>query len=322
MAQLDLNDVAMFVRVVDRAGFAKVARELRVPTSTVSRAVARLEESLETRLVQRTTRSVHATADGRAFYADVAPAVAALQHAARGVEGADRAPRGRLRITAPNDIGSTFLADVVVEFTERYPRVDVELILTTRTMNLVEEEVDLALRAGRLADSSLVARKLGDLEADIYASTEYVRSRGVPASLEELAQHACILFRPRDGKVEWTLHGPEGEVRHEVHGRIGGDDFSFVRAAVLAGGGIALVPRIVAAADVASGRLVRVLPRYVMRTGALHVVHPSARNIPAKVAVFRDFVVDAFARMQLAATADKTVRVARAAKRRGPAKSG
>ena len=318
MSQLDLNDVAMFVRVVDRAGFAKVARELRVPTSTVSRAVARLEQSLGTRLVQRTTRSVHATADGRTFYVDVAPAVATLQHAARGVEGADRSPRGRLRVTAPNDIGSTFLADVVVEFAERCPRVELELVLTTRTVNLVEEDVDIAIRAGRLADSSLVARKLAELEADIYASRGYVQSRGAPASLEDIAQHACVLFRPKEGEVEWRLQGPEGEVRQKVRGRIGGDDFTFVRAAVLAGGGIGLIPRLVAAAEVATGRLVRVLPSYVMREGSLHVVHASSRNVPAKVAAFRDFVIEAFARRQIvdaAATPSVRARPPRVAKR-------
>jgi DNA-binding transcriptional LysR family regulator len=299
--QLDLNDVAVFVRVVDRAGFAKTARELSVPTSTVSRAVARLEEALGTRLVHRNTRSVTPTSEGRAYYADVAPAVAALHHAERGVGGADRSPRGRLRVSAPNDIGSTFLAGVVAAFAERCPNVAVDVELSTRQVNLVEEGFDLALRAAsKLADSSLVARKVGDLAGDLYASLAYVQARGVPATLDALSEHACVLFRPTDGRAEWALEGSEGPVRQVVRGRVSGDDFMFVRSAVLAGAGIALIPRILAAQEVAAGRLVRVLPRYTMQGASLHVVYAAAPKLPAKIAAFRDFIVEAFAHAEIA----------------------
>jgi len=301
VAEIDLNDVAIFVRVVDRSGFTKVARELGVPTSTISRTIARLEAALGARLLQRTTRSVHATSEGSAFYAEVAPAVAALRHAARGVEGADRAARGRLRVTAPNDLGSSFLAEVMVGFAERCPRVEVEIEFTNRCVDLVEEGFDVALRAAtRLADSSLVARKVGELEADLYASIAYVQAQGVPASLDDLSRHACVLFRAREGEEEWSLDGPEGEVRVKARGRVSGDDYNFVRIATLAGGGVAMIPRLVASPDVEAGKLVRVLPEYVSRGASLHLVHPAARNVPAKVVAFRDYVVEAFARRQLA----------------------
>ncbi len=297
MSQLDLNDVAVFVRVVDRAGFAKVARELAVPTSTVSRAVARLEETLGTRLVHRNTRSVTPTSEGRAFYAEVSPAVASLQAAARGIDGADRSPRGRLRVSAPNDIGSTFLAAVVTGFTARCPNVAVDVELSMRRVNLIEEGFDLALRAaGKLDDSSLVARRVGELEADLYASPEYVASRGAPTSLDALADHALVLFRAKDGQAEWVLEGPEGVVTRKVRGRISGDDYTFVCGAALGGSGIALIPRLVATRDVAEGRLVRVLPEYVYRGAALHVVYAASPKVPAKIAAFRDFVMESFAR--------------------------
>jgi DNA-binding transcriptional LysR family regulator len=299
MAPFDLNDVALFVRVVERAGFAKVARDLGVPTSTVSRAISRLEDALGSRLIARSTRSVRPTADGHAFYADVAPAIAALHHAARGVDGADRALRGRLRITAPNDIGSTFLAEVVVEFAQRCPNVSVETVLTNRHVSLVEDGFDIALRASRtLPDSSLIARKVGQLEADLYASIDYIKARGMPATPLDLARHDLVLFRAPEGKSTWPLVGPTGDEPTIVHGRVAGDDYTFVRAAVLAGGGIALIPRIVAAPDVVAGRLVRVLPQHGMRGVALHLVHAGARVIPAKIAAFRDFVMEAFARKQ------------------------
>ena len=300
MAQLDLNDVAVFVRVVEHAGFAKAARELGVPTSTVSRAVSRLEERLETRLVNRNTRNVTPTSEGRAFYAAVSPAVAAVSQAARGVDGGDRAPRGRLRISAPNDLGSTFVAGVVAAFVERYPNVTVDVELSTRRVNLVEEGFDMALRAGKLADSSLVARKVGEVEADLYASPAYVDVHGLPATVEALAEHACVLFRPHDGHEEWPLEGPKGSVVHVARGRISGDDYTFVRAAVLAGAGIGLMPRILATDDVVAGRLVRVLPLYVRSGAALHVVYAAGAKVPAKIAALRDFLLEAFARAEAA----------------------
>jgi DNA-binding transcriptional LysR family regulator len=295
VSELDLNDVAVLVRVLERAGFARAARELGVPTSTVSRAVARLESSLGTLLVHRNTRSVTATNEGRAFYAEVAPAMLALQRAARTVDGSDLAPRGRLRLSAPNDLGSSFVAGVVTAFAERYPKVDVDVELSMRKVNLVEEGFDLALRASdKLNDSALVARRVGDLEAELYASLGYVQAHGLPATIEAVAEHACVLFRAKSGEAEWVLHGPSGLTRQRVRGRISGDDFTFVRAAALSGAGVALLPRLVAAEDLAAGRLVRVLPAYTQRGASLHVVYARTRKVPAKILVFRDFVLEAF----------------------------
>ncbi len=296
-AKLDLNQVSMFVRVVDRGGFAAVGRELGVPTSTVSRAVARLEETLSTPLLTRTTRNLRPTAEGRAFYQEAAPALASLARAARGIEPADRAPRGKLRVTAPNDIGATFLADVVVEFTARHPHVQVETVLTTRTLDLVAEGIDVALRAApKLADSSLIAKKLGSLQDGLYASPDYLRARGAPATLAALAEHSLVLFRAEDGRVRWTFDGPDGEESIELGARIGADDFNFVRAMLLGGAGIGLLPQVVAAPDVDAGRLVRLLPNHARRTGNFYVVHPAARTVPAKIVAFREMVVEAFAR--------------------------
>lgn len=292
MAELDLNDVAVFVRVVEHAGFAKAARELGVPTSTLSRAVARLESATGTRLVHRNTRNVTPTSEGQAFYAEVSPAVLSLRNAARGVNGHEREPRGLLRISAPNDIGSTFLAGLVTAFTERYPHVDVNVALSIRQVNLVQEGFDVALRASdKLNDSSLVARKAGELEGELYASPGYLSARGAPATPDDLDQHRCILFRPNDGEVTWVLDGPDGSVERRVRGRIGGDDFLFVRAAALSGAGIAMLPRIVARDDVHGGRLVRVLPNHTLHGAALYVVYAAARTLPTKIVAFRDFVL-------------------------------
>lgn len=292
MSELDLNDVAVFVRVVDHASFAKAARELGVPTSTVSRTVARLEAELGCRLLHRTTRSLKLTSEGHEFYAGVAPAVASLREATRSVSLDPSQPKGTLRVTAPNDLGSMVLASLVVDFAARFPQVQVELELTNRRVDLVSEGFDVALRAGRMNDSSLVARKLGELDSYLYATPQYLDRHGSPESLTELSRHACVLFRPRNGRAELRLTGPRGEETVELWGRIGCDDFAFVRSAVLAGGGIGLIPHVLCAEPLSSGRLVRVLPWYRLAGAALFVVYPSARNVPPRVAAFRDFVLE------------------------------
>jgi DNA-binding transcriptional LysR family regulator len=296
MADLNLDDLAVFVRVVERGAFAAVARELKAPTSTVSRAVARLEARAGVRLLHRTTRHMKPTTEGRELYAAVAPALSTLRAAARAIEPASPKPRGRLRVTAPTDLSTGFLAEVIVAFAERHPLVQLDFSLTNRQSNLVEEGLDVAVRATvDLGDSSLVARKLGEIEHRLYASPRYLERRGAPATLGDLDGHPLVVFRAKDLSRTWALEGPSGEASVPVRGRIGGDDFTFVRAMVVAGAGIGLLPQLNCAADEASGRLVRVLPEYHARGATLYVVYPSTRSVPARVTAFRDYLVEAFA---------------------------
>jgi DNA-binding transcriptional LysR family regulator len=292
---LDLNDLRIFVRVVDRGGFAVAARELGVPTSTVSRTIARLEASTGTRLLHRTPRSVRTTAEGRAVYASVSDAVGTLERAAHAFEPATRGPKGVLRVTAPPEIGAAFLAEVAVAFTERYPLAQVDLSLTNRAVNLVDEGFDVAVRAAaRLPDSTLVAKKLGELAHALYASPRYIEGNGAPSAPSDLAEHRCLVFRAKALAKTWTLHDGSETVDVAVQARMGGDDFSYLRAAAIAGGGIALLPRLVCAKDEAAGRLVRVLSRFEARGAGLYVLYPSTVHVPARVTAFRDFVATAF----------------------------
>ncbi|HEY4107006.1 MAG TPA: LysR family transcriptional regulator [Polyangiaceae bacterium] len=290
MPELDLNDVAAFVRVVENSGFAKAARELGVPTSTVSRAVARLEDAVGVRLLHRTTRNLSVTSEGHAFHRRVAPLVSSLRDAARTLESGGKEPEGLLRVTAANDIGSAFLSEELVRFCEHYPLLRVELMLTNRKLNLVSEGLDLAVRAGKLEASSLVARKIGRLQVELYASPAYAEHARLPNNLSELGRHKIVAFGARDGKISWDLEGPRGKETVELECRIGCDDYGFVRATLLAGGGIGLIPRMIAASEVATGRLVRVLPEYGVSGASLYVIYPSARQVPTKVTLFRDFL--------------------------------
>jgi DNA-binding transcriptional LysR family regulator len=295
VAELNLDDLAVFVRVVERGGFARAARELGTPTSTVSRAIERLESSSGVRLLHRTTRDMQPTSEGRDLYATAAPAVATLRAAALSIEPVTRKPKGRLRVTAPNDLGAGFLADVIVAFMDRHPLVQLDFSLTNRHQNLIEGGFDLALRATvRLDDSSLVARKLGQLELGLYAAPKYLLRRGSPTSPADLENHSCVMFRADELARTWALRDAEDDASVHVRGKIGGDDISFVRALVGAGAGIGLLPRINCDTDESNGRLVRVLPELHARGATLYVVYPSKKNVPARVTAFCDFVVDAF----------------------------
>lgn len=289
-----LDDLSGFVRVVELGAFAKAARELGVPTSTLSRAVSRLEQSMGVRLLHRTTRHVRVTEEGAELHLRVAPALLALRDAVRDVEASETVPRGRLRVTAPTDIAATFLSDVIGDFLRAHPEVDVELMATQRVVDLVAEGFDVALRAGVLRDSSLIARRLGDVEGWLCASPDYLARRGEPRALSELARHDLVLFRPTRGRARWELRVGAHETALEVRGRIACDDFSIVRAALLAGNGIGLVPSSAIARDVAEGRLVHVLGAATAGLGSLNVVYPSSRHVPAKVSAFRDFLVERF----------------------------
>lgn len=297
MNDVDLDDLRVFVRVVDRGGFAITARELGVPTSTVSRTIARLEERTGTRLLQRTSRSVRATNEGQAIYASIRDAVTTLEQAARAFEPATRRPKGTLRVTAAPDLGTVLLAEVAVAFTERYPLVPVDLVLTNRAVSLVEEGFDVAVRAAaRLPDSSLVAAKVGTLDHGLFASPAYLARFGAPVAPADLVHHRTIVFRPKDLVRTWRLFDEHGVVEVTVRATLGGDDFGFIRTAALAGGGIALMPRFVCAKEEAAGRLVRVLPTFGAKGAQLFVMYPSAAHVPARVTAFRDFVAAEFER--------------------------
>lgn len=288
-----LDEIAAFIHVVKAGSFTAAARQRGVPKSTLSRAVTRLEEAMSGRLLRRSSRSIALTDAGRAFFDRAAPHIAGLTDAAESGLGKDDQPQGLLRLTAPVDVGESFLADLVVRFTSRYPLLRVDVDLSSRRVNLIEEGIDVALRAARkMDDASLVARRVSGTEAHLFASPSYLARRGAPAAPEDLANHDCVIFRPLDGKSDLRLQGPNGEQAMAVTGRIAATDFTFVRAVLRAGAGIGMLPAFSAARDVSDGHLVRVLPGWTRAAGTLYVVYPVTRHLPRKVAVFRDFVLE------------------------------
>ncbi len=296
---IQLDDLDVFVRVFEAESMSAAARVLGVPKSTVSRAVGRLEDAMKVRLLQRTSRALSPTDVGRALFDEARPHVHALRGAGDVVSALVDTPRGLLRVTAPNDLAYVFLAEAFTRFLDRYPEVSLEVSLTQRTVDLVAEGFDVALRAGVLRDSTLVARKLGESEGALFASPSYLARRGTPTSIEALDAHEHVLFRPLRGRSRYTLDAVAPGSRKtrtsvEVRGRLGADDFSFVRSALLAGAGIGLLPMLIASEALCAGQLVRVLPEWIWRGGSLSVMHASGRHVPRKIVVFRDFLVEAF----------------------------
>jgi DNA-binding transcriptional LysR family regulator len=291
-----LDEIAVFVHVVKAGSFTAAAEQRGVPKSTLSRAVTRLEEAMHAPLLRRTARRIGLTDAGRALFDRAAPHIAGLEDAAESALGDEDQPQGTLRLTAPVDTGEGFLADLLVRFTARYPLLRVDVDLSSRKVNLVEEGLDVALRAsGRLDDNSLVARRVASGEAHVFGSPSYLARRGTPNVPEDLASHDCVLFRPVDGANEWKLVSSAGERTVRVTGRLGSSDFSFVKSAVRAGAGLASMPAFIAAREVGEGHLVRVLPSWSRTSGVLYIVYPASPHVPKKVTVFRDFVLESFA---------------------------
>jgi DNA-binding transcriptional LysR family regulator len=253
--------------------------------------VALLEEQLGVRLLQRSTRKVQLTEAGRLYYDRASHALAALEDAEAAVSDLQSSLRGVVRLTAPADAATGILAPLISRFVERHPGVHVDCALTGRIVDLVAEGIDFAFRAAPISDSSLVARKLSMLESSLYAAASYVSRRGAPTRIAELATHDCVLFRGDHARALWTLLGPNGEESVEVHGPINADDFAFVHQACVQGAGVALLPRFLAEPSIARGELVRVLPAVSGVRRAWHLVYPTGRYLPRRVAAFRDFVL-------------------------------
>jgi len=288
---MDLNDVPLFVRVVELGSFTAAAEALAKEKSSVSRAVTRLESDLGVRLLQRTTRKLALTDAGQAFYERVRVSMSGLDEAADAVRELGGEPRGTVRVAAPPDASSFGLPEVIAEFMERYPAIHVEIALGSRHVDLVAEGFDMALRAGRLSDSSLVARRIGGSDLALFASPEYLRRRGRPKRLVDLKKHDLILLRGRASQT-LTLTGPDGQESVEVSARLGADDMSFLARAAAGGAGIALIPAMIARSPALRGELEVVLPSYRMVGGALHAVLPSHAFVPARVALLRDFLIE------------------------------
>ena len=290
----DPGDALIFAQVVDEGSFTAAARSLDMPKSTVSRRVSRLEEDLGLQLLRRTTRQLSLTDAGRAFYEEAARAAEAFMAAEQAATNVLDEPRGRLRITAPAELGTQTFG-VLLEFSKTHPMLHLDIELSNRYVDMVEQGYDVALRGGKPPTGTLTGRRLRGGDAIIVASPSYLKRAGVPKRSRDLASHDCILFPGWSQGGTWNLTGPRGKIQVPVEGRLTVNNLDGVRRAALAGCGLALMPEGHCQNETENGNLVRVLPGFSRNVGGLYVVYPRTRFVRAKVRVFVDYLLAAFA---------------------------
>jgi DNA-binding transcriptional LysR family regulator len=281
------EELRTFVAVVQARGFAQAGRRLGLAKSAISRRVSDLEERLGTRLLHRTTRQVSPTAAGSEYYQRGVRLLAELQEAEDIVSNGSNEPTGSLRISAPVSFGSHCLGPIIPEFMNRFPRVQVELELEDRLIDLVASGFDLAVRASRLKDSSLIARKIVPIRHVICASPDYLRLRGRPKLPADLNSHTTLRYSLADEYWEFTESdalSPPSKFRCN-----NGDT---LREAAIAGAGLAYLPTFIVHEAVADGRLEVCLSGFERDPIALYAVYPSTRHLSAKIRVFIDFLVE------------------------------
>jgi DNA-binding transcriptional LysR family regulator len=300
MAKIDLNRASLFVKVVDAGSFTAAAAGLGAPVSSVSRGVAALEDQLGVRLLHRTTRKLSLTDAGRHYHRRMQTVIAETEAATEEVAGFAAEPKGTVRITAAHDMAMPSLPPIIDKVIQRYPRIVIDLMLTSRRVDLANEGIDLAIRGGRLDDSSLVARRIMLSDLGVFAAPSYLSAHGRPRVLADLAHHRCLCYGNR---AAWRLEGPRGEETVDVTGPVVCADMLFLREMAVRGAGLAQLPMgQTTAQDVAAGRLVRVLPRHAFRGGGLYLVWPARTLVPARVVAVRELLTEELTRLALASS--------------------
>ena len=296
MSRQEVNrsgEMDVFVRVVELGGFSAAARALALTPSAVSKLLGRLEARLGVRLLNRSTRQVQLTAEGSVFYERSVRVLADLADAERGAAAND-SPRGRLSVNANVPFGEAALLPLVPAFLERYPEVTLDIVLTDEVIDLIEHRTDVAVRAGPLKSSSLVARKLGATRKSILASPAYLARHGTPATPADLARHNCLGFNRTRALNVWPLRQDGQVVALPAVGNTQVSDGASLQRLAVAGVGLARLALFHARDDIAAGRLVPVLEDF--NPGDLEEIHAVFLGhggwLPARVRAFLDFLVE------------------------------
>ncbi|WP_236515528.1 LysR family transcriptional regulator [Sandaracinus amylolyticus] len=294
MEAVRMEDMRLFAKVAEARSFTGAARALGVPKQTLSRRVAELEDVLGTQLLVRTTRRLHLTDAGAAYAARCSEIARLADEANAAVRETCETPRGLLRITADPHFGETFVGPLVIEHVRAWPEVRVDVVLTRRRVELIEEGFDVAFRVGHVPDASgaLSATHLGAARVRYCASPAYLARRGVPKTPEQLAEHECVVLTSEGPVVRWPFRGAKGPTMITVDGRVRTNGFEMSRAAALAGLGIAIVPEYACAQDLRGGKLRSVLDDFAIDAGGVWIVFASARYLSARVRSFVELAVE------------------------------
>lgn len=295
MPRHDINrsgEMAVFVAVIENGGFSAAARKLQMTPSAVSKLVGRLEARLGARLVNRSTRTQLLTSEGRTFYEKSVRILADMDEAEQTASAGD-APRGLVRINTSASYGTHILAPILARLMDEHPGLSIDLVQTDLVVDLLSAQTDIAVRAGPLSSSSLVARKLGETPLMIVGSPDYLERRGVPRTAEDLERHSLLGFGYVRSIADWSLPDRQGQARSvPVTGRISASDGEALRQFAIHGAGLVRLAGFTVEADIAAGRLVEVLGGPETRLmEAFHAVYVGQGGLlPARVRAVLDFL--------------------------------
>jgi DNA-binding transcriptional LysR family regulator len=290
----DLNDTLVFLKVVEAGSFIAAARALRLPKTTVSRKVQNLELRLGAQLLHRTTRKLGLTEAGYVYYENCQRIARELEEAESAVAQLQGGPRGWLRITAPYSLGIERIAPLLREFRSRHPELKVEMLLSNESLDLIDRELDVALRIGDLPDSGLIARPLARLRTGVFASPAYIERHGEPRHPDELIGHHALGMQKmsRNGQYYWPLGDGTTMAEYRIDPILVANDPAGLRSALLAGEGLMLASDIMVKSYAEGGCVRRVLPEWSGPEVPLSAVFPRGRVISPKVRAFVDFMVE------------------------------
>lgn len=283
----DLNSVTAFVEVARTGGFRSAAEQLGVPASTLSTQIARLEQGLGIKLLDRTTRTVQLTEAGNVYLSAVKPALETLAEAAQTARGQSASPSGRLRVTMPTEFGQHYMPVVYTKFSAAFPDVTLQCDLLNRRVNLLEEGYDVALRAGRLADSTLICRAVGPKQKMVTcASPDYLETQAALVTPEDLHKHKCITMSKTRETASWVFKTSQGKLNIKITPFATVNNFFVLRDIAVSGGGIIRIPRFLISKEIESGQLSEVLKEFTPNGLAFHALYPPSGKLSLKTTGF------------------------------------
>ena len=291
------DDIFLFVQVVDEGSFSKVAEKLEMTNSVVSKRITRLEQELNVQLLYRTTRSLNLTEAGHALYGKARLAKQALQDAQDTVTGYGDAIRGKIKVTVPVVSAHVVLSASIAEFCKHHPEVEVELIVTNRMVDIINDGFDLAIRTADLEDSSLIARRLVDSRWVVCASPEYLANYGAPTHPKQLKSHECLIYKYEGvGPDHWQFSEHSKDLFVQVLGRFQANSLESIKQAVLSDFGIAYLPQVLIHEELQNGRLVPLLKDYTAKRLGVYAVYPRSRQPDKKLNLLVEHFREAFQR--------------------------
>ena len=284
-AVANLDDILIFVKVAQFESISRAARSLGMPISTVSRRLSVLESGLGVSLLRRSTRRVTLTAQGREYFSQCQDPLNLLQEAEQALTRAQKRPEGLLRITVPVVLSQEPFYNFVSAFMKDHAGIRVELVVTNLLLDLIAENIDVALRVGELPDSSVVARRLGTIVYCFVAAPEYLKSRTLPAEPADLKAHDCVMFNAKNNERDWELVSGRRKVRVHVSGPVASRDINSASAFVHRGHGIGLLPATVCDEAIAKGKLIRLLPKWMSSPVPVFALSSSRKFLPLRLSV-------------------------------------